>query len=158
MERGGGEWRVGRGIQTFYLDAVGDTSMDTLLREWLPLVIVCILPLLCMVGAILFLQIQLIIRAAAPPNPKPMGGRVIVRQMSHGAWANRERAQTSAESATYCRREAPQTRAPHCRFDECVRKCGSWYKQQDCFAGLNGVKPRKARKAPQIVPQSEIKC
>ena len=51
MERGGGEWRVGRGIQTFYLDAVGDTSMDTLFREWLPLVIVCILPLLCMVGA-----------------------------------------------------------------------------------------------------------
>ena len=81
MERGGGEWRVSRGIQTFYLDAVGDTSMDTLFREWLPLVIVCILPLLCMVGAILFLPIQLIIRVAAPPNPKPMGGRVIVRQI-----------------------------------------------------------------------------
>jgi hypothetical protein len=62
MERGGGEWRVGRGIQTFYLDAVGDTSMDTLLREWLPLVIVSRLhfaSVLCMVGAILFLPIQL---------------------------------------------------------------------------------------------------
>ena len=84
-------------IQTFYLDAVGDTSMDTLLREWLPLVIVCILPLLCMVGAILFLPIQLIIRAAAPPNPKPIGGRVIVRQMSHANLsANQLRAQPTA--------------------------------------------------------------